>query len=678
MIHFGPEICSNIAVAVTGEWLETNSLGGFASSTIIGLNTRRYHGLLTAASRPPGGRLLLLSKFEEVLVMDGRRYELSANQYSGIIHPQGFQFLKGFRLDPFPIFTYAVGGLEIEKSVFMIYGENSTVVQYHLRLLDTGLQASAAQRKITLEVYPLIAFRDFQGTTHQNNTINPYVETMDNLATVRPYAGLEELHFAHDADKLEATGYWYRNFEYLLEYERGLDYVEDLFNPLVLKFDFTKSSSASVIASTQVHPISHVLKYRQEEISRRQALVTMVPYKDEFIQMLVMATDQFIVERDGEKSIIAGYPWFGEWGRDTMIALPGLTLVTGRIEAAKSILLNFSRRAQQGLLPSRFSETEGLCEYDSVDATLWFFEVLRAFLQYTGDYDFVRSNFYEALLDIIEWHTRGTRYGIHMDTDGLIAAHEKGVPLTWMDAKVGDWVVTPRSGKPVEVQALWYNALRFMEKLTNIYGDSHDETRFRDMAQRASHSFNRLFFNESLGCLYDTIDKDTRDGSIRPNQIFAVSLFYSMLSPERARSVVQVVSRDLLTPYGLRSLSPKDPRYHGRYEGDVVSRDGAYHQGTVWSWLMGPFISAYVKVNDRSEESRQQAARWVSSLFNHMDEAGLGQVSEIFDGDSPHHPRGCIAQAWSVAELLRAAVEDIYDLRPTESKWMHISRHHRF
>ena len=677
MIQFGPEVCGNIAVAVAGEWLETNGLGGFASSTIIGLNTRRYHGLLTAATRPPGGRLLLLSKFEEVLVIDGRRYELSVNQYPGIIHPQGYQFLKGFRLDPFPIFTYVVEGVEIEKAVFMIYGENSTVVQYHIRLLESNPHPASTQKKITLEVHPLIAFRDYHSATHQNNTINPYVETMDNLATVRPYPGLEELHFAHDADKVETTGYWYRNFEYLLEHERGLDHVEDLFNPMVLKFDLAKRPSASIVASTLPHPVSHVIKYRQEEISRRQALLTTLPYKDEFIQTLVTAADQFIVERDGEKSIIAGYHWFDDWGRDTMIAFPGLTLVTGRTDIAKSILLNLSRRVNQGLLPNRFPETEGVCEYNTVDATLWFFEAIRAFLHYTGDYDFVRNNFYEVLVDIIEWYTRGTRYGIHMDKDGLIIAGQEGVQLTWMDAKVGSQVITPRRGKPVEIQALWYNALCFMEKLADIYGDSHHEKHFKEIAQRASDHFNRLFFNESTGCLYDVIDKNNRDGSIRPNQILAVSLFYSMLPEEKAKSIVQVVERDLLTPYGLRSLSPNDSRYCGRYQGDPASRDGAYHQGTVWPWLIGPFISAYVKINDRSEKSREQAAQWLSALFNHIDEAGLGQVSEIFDGNTPHHPRGCIAQAWSVGELLRAAVEDIYDLRPTENKWMQMPRQQR-
>jgi len=677
VIQFGPEVCSNVGVAVAGEWLETNGLGGFASSTIIGLNTRRYHGLLVAATRPPGGRLLLLSKLEEVLVVDGRRYELSANQYHGIIHPQGYQFLKGFRLDPFPVFTYVVGGFEIEKAVFMIYGENSTIVQYHIRSLDSGPQALSSQKKISLEVFPLIAFRDYHGITRQNNTINPYVETMDNLATVRPYPGLEELHFAHDAHRVEATGYWYRNFEYLLEFDRGLDYVEDLFNPLVLKFDLNKRTSASIVTSTQPHPVSHVIKYRQEEISRRQALVSMVPYKDEFIQTLITAADQFIVDRDGEKSILAGYPWFGDWGRDAMIALPGLTLVTGRIDAAKSILLNFSRHADQGLLPNHFSETEGPCDYHSVDATLWFFEALRSFVQYTGDYDFVKNNFYELLIEIIEGYTRGTRYGIHVDAEGLIVAGQEGVSLTWMDAKVGDMIVTPRHGKPVEVQALWYNALCVMEKLANTYGDNHHEKHYKDMAERTSHHFNKLFYNESAGCLFDTVDKDQRDGSIRPNQIFAVSLFYSMLSPEKSKNIVHVIGRDLLTPYGLRSLSPHDARYRGRYHGDQIHRDGAYHQGTVWPWLMGPFISAYLKVNDRSEKSREQSAQWLSTLFNHIDEAGLGQISEIFDGDNPHHPRGCIAQAWSVGELLRTAVEDIYNLRPSENKWLQMSRQHR-
>jgi len=423
-----------------------------------------------------------------------------------------------------------------------------------------------------------------------------------------------------------------------------------------------------IIASTERRDPDRAAEYREAEISRRQAAVAALPSDNELVRSLAAAADQFIVARGDEKTVIAGYHWFSDWGRDTMIALPGLTLVTGRAEAAKSILLAFARHVDRGMLPNRFPDAGEEPEYNTVDATLWYFEAVRALLYYTDDYQFIQTHLYPALAEIIDWHVRGTRYGIKVDEDGLLASGEPGVQLTWMDARVGEWVVTPRQGKAVEIQALWYHALRVMERLAHEFNDAAGEERYGRMAERAEQSFNRLFWNEAAGCLFDVVDGDMRDGSIRPNQIFAVSLPHSMLARERAQGVVEVVGRELLTPYGLRSLAPNDPRYRGRYEGDPSSRDGVYHQGTVWGWLMGPFITAYLKVNENSQEARDQAARWLEAFSGHLREAGLGQVSEIFDGDAPHHPRGCIAQAWSVAELLRAAAEDVYDLKPVMHK----------
>ena len=653
MIQFDQQICRNLEAALKREWLETNGLGGFASSTIVGLNTRRYHGLLTAATKPPVGRLVLLSKLEETLILDGRRYELSANQYPGVVHPQGYQYLKGFRLDPFPVFTYEIEGIEIEKSVFMIHGENSTVIQYEL----TGDHRGSP----LLEVRPLIAFRDYHSTTHENGALNRYVRTEPGSATVMPYEGVPALHVAHDADELDASGDWYRNFEYAVERERGLDFVEDLFNPFTLKFNVAGRGTATIIASTERRDVTRAAAYRQAEICRRDTLEAASPSGDELVRALVAAADQFIVARGDQKTVIAGYHWFSDWGRDTMIALPGLTLATGRVEIAKSILLAFAQHVDQGMLPNRFPDAGEQPEYNTVDATLWFFEAVRALLHYTDDSEFVRAHLYPVLASIIDWHVRGTRYGIRVDEDGLLASGEPGVQLTWMDAKVGDWVVTPRHGKPVEIQALWYNALRVMEQWAHEFGHEEHEKQFGEMAARAHESFNRLFWNEAAGCLYDVVNGDVRDASIRPNQIFAVSLSHTMLSGERAKRVIEVVERDLLTPYGLRSLAPSDPQYRGRYEGGPLERDGAYHQGTVWAWLMGPFITAYIKANGGTEERRQQAAQWLAGFREHLSDAGLGQISEIFDGDPPHQPRGCFAQAWSVAELLRATVEDIFE-----------------
>jgi len=657
MIRFGKDVCCNLDYGLRREWLETNGIGGFASSTINGCNTRRYHGLLVAATKPPVGRLVLLSKFEETLAVNGRAYQLSTNRYPGVVHPQGFQFLTQFRLDPFPIFTFSVGGVEIEKKLFMVQGENTTIIKYQL------VNAPSAVH-VQLELRPLIAFRDYHSLTHENGAINGRVDTQMELISVSPYAGLPSFYLTNDAAEIESSGNWYRNVEYDAERERGLDFQEDLFNPCVLRFDLNQRPTATLIASTERQNVGAAEQYEHNEIVRRRQIAEHAPVKDDFVTSLTTAADHYIVSRGEQKSVIAGYHWFSDWGRDTMIALPGLTLPTGRFEIARSILRTFAQHIDQGMLPNRFTDAGETAEYNTVDATLWFFEAVRAYYAYTGDLAFVQRELYPVLTDIIKWHVRGTRYGIKLDAAGLLNAGEPGVQLTWMDAKVGDWVVTPRHGNPVEVQALWYNAIRTMEDFSARTADETSRKRYSNMAALAKWSFNRLFWNDGGGYLYDVVNGGAPDASIRPNQIFAVSLPYSMLSPERAKRVVAIVQEQLLTPYGLRSLAPSDPQYHGLYTGDGTSRDGAYHQGTVWPWLMGPFITAYMKVEEGSDAARMQAEKWLSTLKNHLCDAGLGHISEIFDGDMPHQPVGCIAQAWSVAEVLRAVAEDVRGIRP--------------
>jgi len=652
-IQFAPDTLKDFTAATSREWLESNGLGGFSSSTIIGLNTRRYHGLLTAATKPPVGRLVLLAKLEETLVIDGRRYELSANQYAGTVHPRGFEYQTGFRLDPFPVFTFDVEGLRLEKSVFMVQGQNTTVVHYELG------PRPAEMDSIKLEIRPLIAFRDYHGTTHENTAINRAVESEDGITTITPYGDLPALHFAHDVCEIDSSGYWYRNFEYSVERERGLDFAEDLFNPCTFTFDLNRFARARLIASTERRAIRTADHFREVEINRRRSIVSPQADDIDLVHALTCAADQFLVQRAEGKTVIAGYPWFSDWGRDTMLALPGLTLVTGRSDVARSILAEFAKHVDQGMLPNRFPDAGETPEYNTVDATLWFFEAVRALLHYTNDLQFVRDNLYPVLTGIIDWQVKGTRYNIHMDKDGLLESGEPGVQLTWMDAKVGDWVVTPRQGKPVEIQALWYNALRVMEQLAEKFGDKANRKQYKAMAERARKSFNELFWNETRNCLYDVVDSSARDASIRPNQVFAISLTNSMLSKKRAESVLRVVERELLTPRGLRTLAPIDARYIGRYEGDQRSRDGAYHQGTVWPWLMGPYLTAYIKTFGE-KAGRAFGAQWLNNFADHLAEGCVGQVSEIFDGDAPQLPRGCVAQAWSVAELLRTAVEDIY------------------
>jgi len=656
MIRVEESTCRDLDRARKLEWLETNGLGGFASSTIIGINTRRYHGLLTAATKPPVGRFVLLSKIEETLVVGDRRWDLSTNQYPGAVHPQGHHYLTEFRLDPFPVVVYEIEGIRIEKRVFMVHGENSTIVEYEISgsIPPAGVCA--------IELRPLIAFRDYHSTTHQNDALNPSVRCDGDVVTVAPYEGLPELHFGHNANSIEATGNWYFNFEYAVEQERGLDAHEDLFNPFLLRFTIQPGARAAVIASTQRRSVEDATALRQREIERRKEIVRGAPSDDPLVQQLTAAANHFIVERGELNSIIAGYHWFADWGRDTMIALPGLALATRRPDIARNILQAFVQSADQGMLPNRFPDVGETPEYNTVDATLWLFEAVRAYLHYTADYEFVRIQLYSKLKEIIDWHLRGTRYCIRVDQDGLLACGEPGVQLTWMDSKIGDWVVTPRTGKPVEIQALWYNALRILGELASRVGDSDTEKLLRDLAKQAKASFNAKFWNTEGRCLYDVIEGDTVDAAIRPNQIFAVSLHHSMLSAKRQREVVEVIQSELLTSLGLRSLSPRDAKYRPHYEGGVVERDSAYHQGTVWPWLMGPFISAYVRVHKRSESTLRETKRMLEPFEQHLQAGMLGHIAEIADADSPHEPRGCAAQAWSVAELLRAAVEDIYEL----------------
>lgn len=639
MIEFDAEVCGDLQQASSREWLETNGLGGFASSTITGLNTRRYHGLLIAATNPPVGRTLLLSKLEEALIIGNERIELATNQYPCAVHPSGFLHLKRFRLDPYPIFTFGTSGTIIEKHVCMLHGENSTVVEYRL--------ISSSQKTVRLHVRPLIAFRDYHALTHKNDVLNRKVIQSAGLASVAPYSGLPTLHVAHNAKNVTTDADWYYSFQYVREQERGLDFIEDLFNPLCCEFDLSADQPASLIASTELRSSSEASQLIRAEVERRRAISASNTDSANLRGQLALAADQFIVRRGAHKTIIAGYHWFGDWGRDTMISLPGL-LALGRAKDIKDILLEFSNHVDQGMLPNRFTEHGETPEYNTVDATLWYFEAVRAYHEATGE-DPLLKKLYPILVDIIDWHVRGTRYDIFMDSDGLL---HSGPQLTWMDAKVEDWIVTPRSGKAVEIQALWYNALRISEHFAARLGDAPRREQNAELARKVTESFNIKFWNDTDGCLFDVIG-DSNDTSLRPNQIFAVSLFHTMLKADRARAVVDKVQKELLTPFGLRTLSATDPNYAGHYRGDQRSRDAAYHQGTVWPWLMGAFVQAYIKVNGNNASARALIWNWLAELQDSVLMAGLGTISEIFEGDPPHTPCGCIAQAWSVSELIR-------------------------
>ena len=648
MLYLGADVCRNLEIASQREWLETNGLGGFASSTITGLNTRRYHGLLCAAIQPPAQRYILLSKLEETVIVDGARYDLAVNQYPDTVHPAGFELQNSFRMDPFPTFSWTVPGgsdgtghVEITKSIFLVHGSDTVVVEYFLRA-----QGSAAGRNVKLEVRPLLAFRGYHELTHANQSFRTGYQVAEGCVTIAPYESLPSLHIAHNAVQVGESGYWYYNFEYPQERRRGLDFREDLFQPFVLHFDLNAHPQAAVIASLEPRDIASVPQLRHAEVVRRKAVGG----------TLAAAADQFLIKRGNRHSIVAGYPWFADWGRDTMISLPGLTLSTARSDIARDILEEFSTWICGGMLPNWFPDKGQKPEYNSVDSALWYFEAVRAYVELTGDYKWMFDRIYGGLVEIINAYIRGTRYKIRLDTDGLLSAGEPGAALTWMDARLNGVPVTPRIGKPVEVQALWYNALRIMESFATRHDDGHKDF-YAALADSTRAAFQERFWNGSQNCLFDLVDSGSSpgdDASIRPNQVFAVSLPHKLFGPETARQILAVVERELLTPFGLRTLSPKDPGYRGRYEGDVVSRDSAYHQGTVWPWLMGPFVTAYFDAYDHDAAARQRCLQWLSALREYRTSEGMNHLPEVFDGDPPHHAGGCPAQAWSLALIIQA------------------------
>ncbi len=690
---FNKDICHDLTNAIGKEWLETNGIGGYASSTIIGANTRRYHGLLIAAVPPPHGQTLLLSKLEEFIYIEGREFPLSTNIYPNAIYPEGYKHLVQFSLNPFPTFNYLINGMSIEKLVFMVHGDNTTVVLYRI---NRNIE-SPSTTLISLNIRVMVAFRDYHWLTHQNSTFNTNHKMFDNSICLQPYEELPAMYVYHNAEPVEKSQFWYKNMEYPIEIERGLEAHEDLFCPFTLSFDLNKETNCYIVASTHEYNKIDVFELFRKETESRTRYTYGVQHNSNqsqnearfeygrdnnydggranydtkhlpnsekisrLIESLLSVSDTFIVRRGNDrKSINAGYHWFGDWGRDTMISLPGITLVQGRFEEAKEILLCYARYVDKGMIPNRFPDYGEIPEYNTVDASLWFINAVYQYLRFAKDRKTVKDNLFGVLREIVEYYKKGTRFNIHMDTDGLIYAGTEGVQLTWMDAKVCDWVVTPRMGKVVEVNALWYNALKILSYLAREMNFKEDCNSYNTLANKIKESFNKSFWFEEGHYLYDYINNELKDAAIRPNQIFAVSLPYPVLLMERWRNVTDVVSKHLLTPYGLRSLSTKDKDYVGHYLGNIFERDRAYHQGTVWAWLIGPYISGYVRTHAGTKNTIEYVMGLLESFYAHLFESGLGTISEIFDGDAPHKPRGCISQAWSVAEILRVYFEFIY------------------
>ena len=673
VLQFGRDICGDLPTAEQREWLVTNGIGGYACGTVAGTLTRHYHGLLVAALNPPLDRMLLLAKLDEQVIYGGQAYSLHTDRWAGgTVSPRGYRCIERFGLEgTIPAWTYGFGDALLKKRVWMEQGSNTTYIRYSL---------IRGSHPVELSLKALVNFRNHHGSTRGKDWAMQ-IQPMSQGAEVRAFEGATPFYLFAGGGTCTLCHSWYEGYDLAVEQYRGIDPYDDHLHVASFEVELLEGQGFTVVASTDPPPTVQLDGAIQRQRGHEQALLghwysarylaaKQVPL---WLEQLVLAADQFVVARavEGEpegKTVIAGYPWFGDWGRDTMIALPGLAIATGRPEMARPILRTFGKYLDQGMLPNLFPEVGQAPEYNTVDAVLWYFEAIRAYHSVTYDCSLLEDLF-PALAEIIRWHQKGTRYNIHLDSDGLIYAGEAGAQLTWMDAKVDDWVVTPRIGKPIEVNALWYNALLIMAQFADLLGVASDE--YRALAENTRAGFQR-FWSDDLGYCYDVLDgPEGDDSSLRPNQIFAVALpgidcwkpgvdlkkpaangklGTLLLSSNQQRAVVDRVAQQLLTSHGLRSLAPNHPDYSGRYGGDRVQRDGHYHQGTVWGWLIGPFVQAHLRVY----QDPAIAQSFLEPMADQLRDGCVGTLSEIFDGDTPHRPRGAFAQAWTVAEVLRA------------------------
>lgn len=618
-------VCRDYPVSSQLEWILTNGIGGFAMGTVAGSNTRRYHGLLVAAVRPPTERVVLLAAVEAFATVEGRSYGLSTNQYVGAVHPQGHLLIEEFSVGSHAEWAYDLDGHRIRKRVRIHPGENACTLEYQ--------NMSAVPVQLTLR--PLVCHKFY----HDNFRVTdfyPQFLVFPEGRTVLTHEG-DKLCLEHpDADRTPTTG-WYYRFEHPREAERGLDPIDDLYCPCELRYTLGAGQTARLVASTSEESVPIGFEDEKPAIDASP------------IDLLKTAARHFLVRTPERATVIAGYPWFTDWGRDTMVCLPGLCLPTRETDFAKDVLRSYARHLNKGLIPNRFADRDSQPEYNTADATLWFVQALYAVLEYEWDEEFAQ----EALgwcFDVFEWHVKGTWYGIGLDkSDGLLRQGAPGVQLTWMDAKVGEWVVTPRHGKPIEVNGLWINALRVMERLAGRLGA--DAAEFRALAQKGEASFAAKFWKESLGHYLDTVEPD--DGSLRPNQLIAMALPFGPASGPNALQALELVRQKLLTPNGVRTLGPGEPGFRGRYEGVMAERDSAYHQGTCWPWLVGPYASAVLRLKGDVEEVRSV----LSPVRHWLATYGIGGIAEVYDGEAPQTPGGCPWQAWSVAECLRVLDE---------------------
>lgn len=635
----GPSQCQDLAWALQQEWLLTNGVGGYACSTLIGANTRRHHGLLVAATRPPGGRAVLLAKLEDTVVTPGARYELSTNRYPGVIHPEGYRYLEHFTLDPWPTFTYRVGGVVVEKQICLVPDEHTTVVTYRLR------EAAGA---VELLVRPLVACRDVRWVSQENTTFRTRVEQGPGVVILHPYEGLPPLVLHHEAELFEATGYWYKSFEYAEEAQAGTVPREDLYSPGQFVFLLRPQEAARVIATTERTLPSRGDALAARAAARRAAIAqrAQARHAGPVTTRWFYAADQFVVRAaDGARHLIAGYPQRPAGGREALIALPGLTLATGQPDAARELLQTMAGHCRDGLLPVRFTEDDGSPEYDSADTALWLFWAVDRYGRATGDWRFIGRRLLDVLMDIVDYYVQGTQFHIAMDQDGLITTEGEALPLTWMDAHVEGHPVTLREGKPVELNALWYNALMTMADLGDRFR-LRLRRQYARLARLVKLNFLRSFWNPAQSCCYDVIGRRP-DPAIRPNQLVAVGLPYPLLARPQARAVLDVARRELLTPVGVRTLAPAHPDYHPELP----------HQGSAWPWLLGAYWSGCLAAYGRSPATLQALRQDLEWLLARQARGVWGTLPERFTGDEPHQPRGASSSAWAVGECLRVMVE---------------------
>jgi predicted glycogen debranching enzyme len=651
---------------IAREWLITNGIGGYASSTLPGLNTRRYHGLLVAAMAPPVRRHVLLSRVEETVVWNSGHADLACNEYPGAIFPRGDQLLRAFSYEPHPRWAFQSGSWTLEKQVRLLHGENTVVLTYTLL---------GAERPVDLEVRPLFALRPIHELTYQGNGRLAAQMRSPGHYQVAPTTKSPEVFFASSGEFRDAPC-WYLNTIYRRERERGYAGLEDLWSPGVLHLKLMPGTAANFVCSADPVVLGEAIEKVHAQTAAAMKATTHAFSRggaaspDAAFDALRRAADRFpvsLARRAGEEPVsdcVAGYHWFAPSARATLVAFSGLYLVTGRFAEARNLLLEISSHLKNGLLPTDFSEDGDEPLYHGADVSLWFIAAVFQYFRYSGDEATVRRPLLDVMLGIIDAYRKGTDLGIRMDSDGLLATGVPGIPTTWMDAKAGDWVVTPRAGRAVEINALWHNALCIGAEFAERFGKNSLATELANLARSVQQAFNLRFWNELAGCCFDVVGDQVPDASIRPNQVLAMSLPFPVLQPERWERVLELIRRDLLTPFGLRTLSPRDGNYIGRYNGAVVARDRAYHNGTVFPWLLGPYLSATLRLTGRGDESRAHASALLQQCTDRLRGEGLGLINELFDGDLPHAPGGTIACPMATGELLRCYAEDILDLAP--------------